>query len=230
VSTPPSADEFYLAASESRAVFQGDVFVDVPITKAAAGNTVASEPHWSAKRLHAATVSYPCDIIVASDGVTLNKAQAVVPVYRAADYRITVPDDWEGAWSVCPLPDLVGDGAMWVADFRRITTIDRSYLRLEDRVRCLSEVGWAWFRRRLITALTRGTLPVEDLVEIGASTWAEAEFETRWVVAGRDPKDFQTWLDEVDLSIGVYPSRRAALADTTGRDAVEHALSSLLGP
>jgi hypothetical protein len=119
---------------------------------------------------------------------------------------------------------------MWVADFRRITTIDRSYLRLEDRVRCLSEVGWAWFRRRLITALTRGTLPVEDLVEIGASTWAEAEFETRWVVAGRDPKDFQTWLDEVDLSIGVYPSRRAALADTTGRDAVEHALSSLLGP
>ena len=77
--------------------------------------------------------------------------------------------------AVCPLPDLLGDGGLWVADFRTINVVHRSYLREDRRVRSLSELGWAIFRQRYVMASTRGIVPLEDMLDAGRTTWIESE-------------------------------------------------------
>jgi hypothetical protein len=57
---------------------------------------------------------------------------------------------------------------MWVADFRTIAVVDRSYLTIDRRVRCLSEYGWAIFRQRLGTSTSRAEVSLDDLRAIGA--------------------------------------------------------------
>lgn len=196
MSWPPSAEEFYLGDPGPRAIFQGDIYEDVPFTKAGAGNSIEAPPSLSAsRRRHVAVLLHPC-YIVGSDGATPVKAQPVAAVYEARSVGLAVPDDWEGVYGVCPLPDLAGDDEMWVADFRMITVVDRSYLREDRRLRCLSELGWAVFRQRYVTASTRGELAIEDLLEVGRVTWIESEMECAWRRAGRDLRDFRLWLDE----------------------------------
>jgi hypothetical protein len=199
----------YLRDPAGRAIFQGDVFDDIPFTKAGAGNNVNDRPAWSANRCTAATILYPCDM-VQSDNVTLNKAQPIARVYDAAAKGLSIPADWEGVLGVCPLPDLRGDGRMWVADFRSLSVVDRTYLRVDCRVRVLSEFGWAVFRQRLVGAMTRGLAQVEDMLEIGRQAWAESTMEAQWVQTGRDQAAFQEWLDDPDATIP-YKSRRDAL-------------------
>jgi hypothetical protein len=156
--------------------------------------------------------------MVGQDGVTLVRPQAIA-VVRKAD-GIHIPADWQGAWGVCPLPDLLGTGDMWVADFRIVTNVDRSYLRKDKRVRSLSETGWAVFRQRLIAATTRAVVAIEDLRHAGAAAWAETAMETLWVAAGRSAATFQAWLNTNDPLIE-WPSRRHALeagmAELVGR-------------
>jgi hypothetical protein len=158
--------------------------------------------------------------MVASNGFSLVRPQAIGFVTRASG--TTIPADWDGAFALCPLPDLLGDGEMWVVDFRFVTNVDRMYLRAEERVRCLSELGWAVFRQRQILAMTRGRVEVQKLLDVGAATWAESDMETEWLRAGRDQPSFQTWLNEPDEQLS-DESRRDALE----RGAIEEVRAAL---
>jgi len=200
----------YLRAPGPRPVFQGDIFDDVPIVKMGAGDTATSDPKFpSPNRRSAAPILYPCDM-VGPDNVSLVKAQPIALVYDAAEKGLSIPPDWEGVLGVCPLPDLRGDGRMWVADFRRITTVERSYLKPERRVRCLSEYGWAVYRQRLVGALSRAVARVDDMLTVGRSTWVESQMEASWVAADRERRTFHKWLDEPEPGLP-YPTRRKAL-------------------
>jgi hypothetical protein len=217
VDWPPSPADLYLRDhGPARAIFQGDIYRDVPFTKAGAGNDPPeSEPALSAsKRRHVATVLHPC-VIVDRDNVTPINAQPVVAVYDAAKNGLHIRDDWEGVpFDVCPLPDLEGDGRMWVADFHTLTTVHRSYLPAGRRVRCLSELGWAVFRQRYIRSVTRGEFALERLMEIGRAAWVESVMETYWM-RSLDDEDaryaFHGWLDAPDTR-GLYVDRRRAIA------------------
>jgi hypothetical protein len=216
----------YLRDAGSRSVFQGDVFDDVPIVKMGAGDTETSDPKFASPNRRSATpILYPCDM-VGPDNVSLIKAQPIALVYDAGEKGLSIPADWEGVLGVCPLPDLRGDGRMWVADFRRITTVERSYLRPERRIRCLSEYGWAVFRQRLVAALSRALPTVDDMLTVGHVTWAESKMEAAWVAAGRDRSAFHSWLDDPDPELP-YPTRRRAL-ESHEFDAVSEALRRTL--
>jgi hypothetical protein len=140
-----------------------------------------------------------------------------------------VADDWQGVLGVCPLPDLHGDGRMWVADFRAVTVLPRQSLSLEKRIRCLSKTGWAVFRQRLVSAATRVLGDLDDYYEAGAATWRESLYETRWVEAGRTALDFQGWLDDEDVYVpGIHATVREAL-QAGEWDLVEGALEDEIG-
>jgi hypothetical protein len=205
----------YLRDPGPRVVFQGDVFDDVPFARMGAGDTPTSDPKFTAPRVAATPILYPCDM-VGHDNVSLIKLQPIARVYDAAEKGLAIPPDWEGVLGVCPLPDLRGDGRMWVADFRVITMVERSYLKLEQRVRCLSEYGWAVFRQRLVGASTRGVVAVDGMRKIGRVAWAESEMEARWLAAGRQRRSFHAWLDSPAPDLP-YSSRRRAL----DRDALD---------
>jgi len=200
----------FLGDPGPRSVFQGDIYDDVPLTKLGAGDTPAGDPKPTFPRITVATALYPCDI-VGPDNVSLIKSQPAVRVYDAAQKGLTVSPDWEGPIAVCPLPDLRGDGRMWVADFRTIFNVERSYLLVANRVRCLSELGWGIFRQRLAGAGSRALANLDDILEVGRATWAESEMEALWVAAGRDLGGFHTWLDTPDSELPLFESRRRAL-------------------
>jgi hypothetical protein len=199
----------YLSDPVGRAVFQGDVFDEVPFGKMGAGDTATSEPKWTTARVSAVPILYPCDM-VGPDNVSLLKAQPIARVYDAADKGLRIPQDWAGVLGVCPLPDLRGDGRMWVADFRLITAVERSYLNPDERTRSLSEYGWAVFRQRLVAATTRGLVEIDGMLSIGRVAWAESEMEALWSASGRDRRAFHGWLDARDARLP-YASRREAM-------------------
>src|SRR3954462_4098208 len=96
----------YLPQSAARAVFQGDIFAEVPFTNPGAGDTEASDPKIETPRAHATPVLFPCDM-VANDNVALVKRQPVALVYDAQQKGLPVSDDFdEMTLGVCPLPDL----------------------------------------------------------------------------------------------------------------------------
>lgn len=195
-------------------MFQGDVYRDVPFTKAGGGNNPPeSEPPLSAgRRRHVATLLHPCDI-VSEDNVTPLNQQPVAMVYDAAASGLSISDGWERVpGAMCPLPDLNGDGRMWVVDFRKITVINRSYLPADRRVRSLSEFGWALFRQSYMRAATRAELSIDDLEVIGKTTWIESEMETHWTTARGEAERsaFHEWLNGFEPESG-YASRRRAL-------------------
>jgi hypothetical protein len=203
---PPTAEEYFLPAGLARPVMQGDIFTDVPFVKAKRGSKISDDPNVSAERRTVAVVGYPCDIYV--DG-KLARVQTVVPVISTE--KIGIPFDWDGAFTLAPLPDLYGDDLMYAADLRVFANIDSFYLRAENRVRCLSELGWAASRQRLGLSSTRLLNHLSDLVAVGAEVWQEMGLWQRWNETGREPASFQGWLDGREANLGGF-SRRAALS------------------
>lgn len=206
LSWPPLADEYYLPSGPHRPVMQGDVFDRVPFVKGARGNTLVDPPNMSAKLGLVAVLGYPCDMY--SQG-RLTKVQLVAPV-RLAD-KLGIPENWDGAFTFAPLPDLLGDGQMYAADLRTAANIDAFYLDPAARVRSCSELGWAAFRQRIGLAGVRLLNHLDDLVSVGREVWDEMELWQRWNDTGARPADFQIWLDAPESNLGGF-ARRAALA------------------
>ncbi|MBI4493458.1 MAG: hypothetical protein HY690_11775 [Chloroflexi bacterium] len=187
-----------------RPIFQGDVFRDGPIVKAQPGDRREVDPRMSVERRTVAVIGYPCEMY--AQGV-LTRVQSVAVVREA--HKLGVPENWLGAFGVCPVPDLFGDGALWAVDFRSISPVDRAYLRPDHRLACLTEWGWAYLRQRLALYYTRAAITIADLLEAGKPTWQETQLWQHWNESGRAPGEFQAWLDEFDPNIG-FP-RRVAL-------------------
>lgn len=205
LSWPLSPDEYYLPAGPARPVMQGDVFDDVPFTKARRGSKVGDPPNVISARRMVAVLGYPCDIYSAGQ---LVKVQCVAPVVNAA--KVGIPPNWDGAFTMAPLPDLLGDGQMYAVDLRACSNIDSFYLNPQSRKRCLSELGWAAFRQRLGLASTRLLNHIDDLAAVGAELWQEMALWQRWNETGRSPAAFQHWLDQSEANLGGF-SRRAVL-------------------
>ncbi len=205
LSWPPVPDEYYLPAGPARPVMQGDVFDNVPFIKGRRASKPTDDPNIAVDRRLVVVLGYPCDIYSAG---RLAKVQTVAPVIDAD--KAGIPSDWDGAFTVAPLPDLLGDGRMYAADLRVAANIDAFYLEVANRKRCLSELGWAAFRQRLGLAHTRLINHLSDLVAVGSDVWHEMAMWQRWNERGRPADRFQAWLDGREANLGGF-SRRAAL-------------------
>ncbi|MHB8452447.1 MAG: hypothetical protein ACYDAQ_18640 [Mycobacteriales bacterium] len=126
-----------LAAGPARPVMQGDVFDGARFVKAKRASKWADPPNVTAERRLVAVLGYPCDIYA---GGRLARVQMVAPVIDAA--KAGIPENWDGAFTAAPLPDLLGDGRMFAVDLRAAANIDAFYLDTGNRQRCLSELGW----------------------------------------------------------------------------------------
>ena len=147
-------------------------------------------------------LTYPCEMY--ARGV-LARVQTVAVVREAS--KLATGDLWTGGFGACPLPDLLGDGALWAVDFRAICSVDRSYLRVSNRLACLSELGWAYLRQRLTLYFARTPSHLDDLRQTGRATWDETELWEQWSTLGRDPSAFPAWLDQLDPLIGFTRSQ-----------------------
>jgi hypothetical protein len=196
-SWPPSRAEFFRAASPRRPLFQGDVFEDVPYVKVMAGDRPEADPKIASERRTIMLLGYPCDIYTQG---ALAKVQTIAIVREAEKLR--VPEDWRGAFTVCPLPDLHEDGRLWAVDFRTMGTADRFYLDTAKRIACLSEFGWAYLRQRLAVYHTRVAVHLDDCRAAGRATWEEIELWEQWNELSHPTAQFQGWLDTFDPGIG----------------------------
>ena len=223
LSWPPGPDEYYLPAGPARPVMQGDVFDDVPFVKGRRGSKPTDAPSIAVDRRLVVVLGYPCDMYTAGKLVTV---QTVAPVIDAE--KAGIPVDWDGAFTMAPLPDLLGDGRMYAADLRVAANIDAFYLDVAHRKRCLSELGWAAFRQRLGLASTRLLNHLTDLVAVGTEVWHEMAMWQRWNETGRTVEAFQTWLDGREANLGGF-SRRSALSRGM-HDVVRASLETELQP
>lgn len=202
---PPEPGDYYLPPSTHRPLFQGDVFDDVPFVKAKSAGDPKHDPNIIIERRKVAVLGYPCDIYANGRPV---KVQSIAPVVSAE--KAGIPANWDGAFTLAPLPDLLGDGVTYAVDLRVSANIDVSYLTPEKRLRALTETGWAIFRQRMVLCDTRALIPTSPLQTIGAPTWAEIGLWQEWNEAGQDPAGFQPWLDVHDPHLGGF-TRRTAL-------------------
>lgn len=201
---PPQPEVYYLDADEYRPVTQGDVFADVPFTKARRASKITDDPNTTHERRLVAVMGYTCDLYNEQTGV-LGKVQVVAPVIEATTAGI--PDNWAGAFNFVPLPDLLGDGKMYAADLRVTSNVDAFYLLPKKRVRCLSEIGWAAFRQRIALSSTRTIHHLDDLCSAGEDVWREIHLWERWNRSGGAPAAFQRWLDEPQGKLGGFTRR-----------------------
>ncbi|MGH8994410.1 MAG: hypothetical protein ACRDZ7_23115 [Acidimicrobiia bacterium] len=201
---PLEPEEYYRATDEHRPVTQGDVFSDVPFAKNKRASKLADDPNATHDRRLVAVLGYTCDLYNEQSG-QLGKVQIVAPVIDAT--KAGIPEDWAGAFSLAPLPDLLGDGKMYAIDLRAASNIDSFYLVLANRVRCLSELGWAAFRQRIGLASTRVVNHLDDLLAAGQDTWREIELWEQWNRAGLQPSAFQAWLDQPQAKLGGFTRR-----------------------
>lgn len=187
---PPEPSELYLPHSLARPIFQGDVFDDVPFLQGRAANSREADPNVVCKRRAVAVLNHPCELYGEWGG--MGRTQRIAAVREAKG--VTIPANWDGAWAYCPLPDLYGDGPMWIVDLGLTANIDRAYLDRSTRLRSLSEYGWAIFRQRIAANDTRTTIHLQDLIDIGQANWQELSMWQSWNEAGRAEDEFQAWL------------------------------------
>lgn len=208
-SWPPTGQDFFLRPlSPHRPLSQGDVYKDVPFVKATYGGDAERPPGTSVERRAVAVLGYPCDLFTEGRPV---KVQTVAPIVEPA--KVGIPESWAGAYTYVPLPDLYGDGAMWAVALQAASNIDARYLRRDQRLAALSELGWAVFRQRLALRDSRALLRVDELRAGGAPLWRELALWTEWNEhaerLGHDEPSFQAWLDESEPALGGFTRREA---------------------
>ncbi len=158
------------------------------------------------ERRHVAILAFPCEMYQDA-GAELARVELVALVREAKGESI--PPAWDGAWAICPLPNLMGDGRMWLVDFRALANVDRDYLDFGKRACCLSEAGWAFFRQRLALCHARAAAMLEEHVEAGKPTWHEVTCWQRWIASGRERAAFHDWLNSPDPSLSGMTKRVA---------------------
>ena len=162
----PPADRLYAdppIPRETREVFQGDVFSDVPVHRYPfrPGQSEV-EPRTSVG--FAMILGHPCELSQLEKGADL-PWRLICPVAEDRDRRLR--PDGDGNFYAFPLPNLFEAEDLWYADFRFLSTIDRRYLDPSHRVSALSHPGWLALQRRLAHFLTRIQIHWDDLEQAG---------------------------------------------------------------
>jgi hypothetical protein len=169
----PPLDRLYVkseAVAESRILFQGDVFDEVPAQRYPYREGVEPiEPR--ARRGYVMVLGHPCEVSPDEKGATL-PWRLICPVVPDADRRVTV--DGEGDYYAFPLPSLAEAEDVWYADFRFMSTVEVRYLDPAKRKAALTEEGWYALQRRLVHFLTRIKPDWTDLEDAGVGLHPDA--------------------------------------------------------
>ncbi len=96
-----------------------------------------------------------------------------------------IPDDWDGGFSLFPLPNLLNDGDMYLAQLDLTTTLEDAFLAKRARVACLSFEGWLALQQRLSHYVSRFIAPWDDLDRLARPTWDEAAADESKAQAGQ---------------------------------------------
>lgn len=191
-----------------RPVFQGDVFVDVPVGMFTRfKEDQPDEADLKAKRTTVMTFTHPCSM--RNRGGRLKQAQVVarvLPKEKVAKPEWSHP--WVGNYALFPLPDLEGEEL--VADLSQIGITHSGYLD-DRRVACLNLDGWIGLVWRITNYFSRFELPIDAVREINLGHWHELELWEKWVQRTGAEDGYQDWLNE-PLEAGGDTQRRRILA------------------
>jgi hypothetical protein len=178
--------------SQYRAIFQGDVFRDVPLSD------FDHEP------MTVLIVTHPCSM---RRGEDLVERLQVAPIEACQKHR-----DWTNLFREMPLFDLHEDGKPNCAKFIESTSAKSSELILSKRIASLTHQGIYALQRQLILYQTRVDVSHIDLRRQMNPVLQEMELQREWLEyafgdelsAGdqdgeiqRETEAFQTWLTEV---------------------------------
>jgi hypothetical protein len=147
-------------SDEARELFQGDIFKDVPAARYPDKEPVGDDPVKRTSMGLAIVMGHPCEISPTEKGAAFpwRTLCAVVP---DKDARLSL--DGEGHFNAFLLPDLLGDGITYYADFRFHTTVHKDRLTPDRRVATLSFEGWQALQRRLVHYQTRIEMAPADI-------------------------------------------------------------------
>jgi hypothetical protein len=200
--TPPSEDQLYEARGcvpLARPVAQGDIFREIAIL----GFEEEQPPA-------VMITQHPCSMRA---GAVLHPRLTVAAVRKHAKFSDA---DWQGyAWAML-LPNLLGNGDDYLADFRDIGSIPSPALQRSRRVAAMTNYGVHVLHQRQIFYQTRFTVDIPTLAETFDPVATELELQYEWteaavqatfapasdqhtldVIAAAE-RDFATYLDEND--------------------------------
>lgn len=149
--------------SESRPIFTGDVFADVP---------VLGDPE---SRITALVLQHPCALRV--NGVDL------VPRLLVAEVRpgqLIPANKWKGSYKIMPLPELDREGAHFAAQLHQPFLVQSERLQLENRIACMSQVGVNLLLQRWVHHNSRVIVPTFDYQEATVAQFEEADLIEDW--------------------------------------------------
>lgn len=142
---------------------QGDVF------DMSADN---SEPAYRMLFMH------PCTM---RDGAVLAGEVTVLEVRKFGKGSARDRDRWEvGNFFEIPLRRLLNNRTIYVADMRRIETVDSAALPRCSRIASLTDAGMLAVQHRLIFHLTRLSIEYPELEEVNRALLAELEMQRSW--------------------------------------------------
>jgi hypothetical protein len=192
----------------NRPFWQGDIFDSVPLSLT--DKPKAEGPKPKTRETAAMLVGNPCSLHAGGGrlAVMQNVAQ-VRPLKERERDRFAPP--WDGFFQLFPLPSF-RDGEVWVADFNVLGSVHFKYLEA-SRIACLSREGWAAMQCRFAYHTLRMRQSVTDRIEDIRALANEADLWEEWNTTGRDPGEFQGWLEEPCGAEAYAGTKRRELLD-----------------
>lgn len=166
---PSSPEQLYEDVGDAlmaRPLLQGDVFRDVVV------------PGFDQDEGIVMITQHPCSMRA---GASLRK-RLTVAVVRRRNMPVTA-SQWQGYGSAMLLPNLLGDGADYEADFRDTGVVLSESLHRIRRLAALTNYGVSVLQQRLVFYLTRLTVDLPTLADAFEDIAAETELQWEWTEA-----------------------------------------------
>lgn len=165
---PPSEEDLYEARGAvplARPITQGDIFQDVAI------------PGFDQQPPAVMITQHPCSMRTGSVLRTRLTVASVRPGQKIKE------GDWQGyAWAML-LPNMLGDGRDYYADFRDVGSVITLDLKRSVRIVGLTNYGVHVLHQRNIYYQTRFTIDLPTLAETFDPVATELELQYEWVEA-----------------------------------------------
>ncbi|MEV0093382.1 hypothetical protein [Streptomyces sp. NPDC050738] len=191
-------EELYLSRGDDceidRPLFQGDIFVDVPLPLLPKKPPVQGKVEIDFAESIVMIIPHPCQCYY---GDKLRPFITVAPVTQVLDYE-NFGEDRTGRKDKFALPDLMmqkgEDHKSFVADFGKIQSVPQAYLRTSDRVGCLSHMGLGLLAKRFIQFQSRVPSEMAQVMAFTQDQWHESFLMQRWVRRRGSLKGFTEWI------------------------------------
>jgi hypothetical protein len=181
-------------ARQGRPLSQGDVFVDIPLVRAAKHSETRANQFIAPTKIGpnalGMLVTHPCSSRSRSTHA-LKESVSIAPVRKCPkDFR----QPWTGYYEYFPLPGL-RDGEDYVADLAAICPVRSEYLS-GHRIACLSAAGLAALFHRLAVNSSRLDRIPDHFAPEAERLSTETDLWELWVAKRNTEDGFQEWLDE----------------------------------